>query len=188
MSKGGTMNVPKELEVLRNLRPSFRIVSPVAVLAFLLAMLPVLPASAQTTTPPPNADVPIVGTVTGGGTFNGIMRINGFAAKNGQVVAFGTITGILTDVNGVASSVISSISAPVNVAQATCQILHLDLGPLSLNLLGLHVDLSRVVLDITAESAPGNLLGNLLCGIAGLLDNPGGLARALNALLGGLLG
>jgi hypothetical protein len=51
-----------------------------------------------------------------------------------------------------------------------CPILHLELGPLDLNLLGLRVQLNQVVLDITAIPGPGNLLGNLLCAIAGLLD------------------
>ncbi len=56
------------------------------------------------------------------------------------------------------------------MAAKTCSILHLVLGPLDLNLLGLKVHLDRVVLDITATSGPGNLLGNLLCAVAGLLD------------------
>ncbi len=51
-----------------------------------------------------------------------------------------------------------------------CPILHLELGPLDLNILGLRVQLNQVVLDITAIPGPGNLLGNLLCAIAGLLD------------------
>jgi hypothetical protein len=41
---------------------------------------------------------------------------------------------------------------------------------LDLNILGLRVQLNQVVLDITAIPGPGNLLGNLLCAIAGLLD------------------
>jgi len=44
------------------------------------------------------------------------------------------------------------------------------LGPLDLNLLGLEVHLNRVVLDIVAVPGAGNLLGNLLCAVAGLLD------------------
>src|SRR3954471_7489445 len=52
-----------------------------------------------------------------------------------------------------------------------CPILHLDLGPLDLNLLGLHVHLNEVVLNVEAIPGAGNLLGNLLCAIAGLLDN-----------------
>jgi len=51
-----------------------------------------------------------------------------------------------------------------------CQILNLVLGPLDLNLLGLEVHLNRVRLDIVAVPGAGNLPGNLLCAIAGLLD------------------
>ena len=69
----------------------------------------------------------------------------------------------------------------------TCPILHLDLGPLDLNLLGLHVHLNEVVLDVEAIPGAGNLLGNLLCGIAGLLDG-GGLLSQLSTLLNQLLG
>jgi hypothetical protein len=58
-----------------------------------------------------------------------------------------------------------------STAATTCTILHLVLGPLHLNLLGLKVYLARVVLDITAQSGAGNLLGNLLCAVAHLLDN-----------------
>jgi hypothetical protein len=64
----------------------------------------------------------------------------------------------------------------------TCPILHLELGPLDLNLLGLRVQLNQVVLDITAIPGPGNLLGNLLCAIAGLLDG-----TDLSGVLGNLL-
>ena len=44
----------------------------------------------------------------------------------------------------------------------------------------------RVVLNITAEAGPGNLLGNLLCAVAGLLDRGGSLGiirNLLNAIL-----
>jgi hypothetical protein len=64
----------------------------------------------------------------------------------------------------------------------SCPILHLDLGPLNLDLLGLQVHLNEVVLDVTAVPGPGNLLGNLLCAVAGLLDGVD-----LGTVLGGLL-
>jgi hypothetical protein len=51
-----------------------------------------------------------------------------------------------------------------------CRILTLDLGPLDLNLLGLRVQLNDIHLRVTAEPGPGNLLGNLLCAVAHLLD------------------
>jgi len=72
-----------------------------------------------------------------------------------------------------------------------CRILTLDLGPLDLNLLGLRVQLNDIHLRITAEPGPGNLLGNLLCAIAHLLDQNGqldqitGLLNRIIDLLGG---
>jgi hypothetical protein len=61
---------------------------------------------------------------------------------------------------------------------------------LDLDLLGLQVHLNRVVLNIVAESGPGNLLGNLLCAIAELLDGTPALQDVLDAivdLLNGIL-
>lgn len=75
---------------------------------------------------------------------------------------------------------------PITDATGTCEILDLTLGPLDLDLLGLVVHLDQVHLVITAESGPGNLLGNLLCGIAGLLDQgipTNQLVTLLNQLL-----
>jgi hypothetical protein len=57
---------------------------------------------------------------------------------------------------------------------------------LDLNILGLQINLSEIVLDITAQSGAGNLLGNLLCAVANLLNNPSGLADLLNRILGAL--
>jgi hypothetical protein len=68
----------------------------------------------------------------------------------------------------------------------SCTIFDLTLGPLDLDLLGLVVDLNQVHLTITGQTGPGNLLGNLLCGLANALNgNGGGLANILNKLLGG---
>ena len=75
-----------------------------------------------------------------------------------------------------------------------CPILALDLGPINLPILGLVVRTNQIQLRIDAVQGPGNLLGNLLCGLTGLL-NPatggtgvantplGQLAQILNALL-----
>jgi hypothetical protein len=100
----------------------------------------------------------------------------------------GTVSGVATTAAGVATSALSSVQVPVAIGANTCEILHLDLGPIFLDVLGLQVDLSEVVLDITAQAGPGNLLGNLLCAVAGLLDNPTGLANLLNQILAALLG
>jgi hypothetical protein len=57
--------------------------------------------------------------------------------------------------------------------------------PRPLNLLGLVVDLNQVNLNITAQSGSGQLLGNLLCSVAHLLDNsssPTALTQIANLL------
>ena len=138
--------------------------------------------------------VPIVGTA---GT-DAVATITSFSVVDGVLTAVGTITGtvattdvatgltILTEVTDAA------FTAPVTVLQqaGTCQILDLVLGPLHLDLLGLVVDLNQVNLDITAVPGPGNLLGNLLCAVAHLLDGGNttalqNLVNILNGILGG---
>ena len=167
--------------------------SRVAAVAALFAVLSVsaaplaaaAPAAQQQQQQP--LSIPIVGSGAAG-AFNGVFQLQRFAVQDGAVVAVGMLTGTVTTATGVVGSIARSVTLPVAIGDATCQILHLDLGPLALDLLGLQVDLSRVVLDITAQAGAGNLLGNLLCAVAGLLDNPGGLARLLNQILGALLG
>jgi hypothetical protein len=66
---------------------------------------------------------------------------------------------------------------------AACPILNLQLGEITLNLLGLLIETSDICLEITAYPNQG-LLGNLLCGIARLLDR----GLDLNQILGGLTG
>ena len=51
-----------------------------------------------------------------------------------------------------------------------------------MNLLGLTVHTNEIVLDIAAVPGPGNLLGNLLCSVANLLNGNGGLAGLSNLL------
>jgi hypothetical protein len=66
--------------------------------------------------------------------------------------------------------------------RVVCDILFLDIGAIHLDLLGLTLDLSRIILDLNAVSGTGNLLGNLLCALVGLLDGVGTLAAILQLL------
>jgi len=128
--------------------------------------------------------VPITGSGSGG-SFVGTFAVNRFVATDSGIAAVGTLTGSVTNTaTGVVTGIRKTVALPTSIGTTTCDILHLDLGPLSIDLLGLNIDLSRIVLDITAQSGAGNLLGNLLCAVAGLLDDPGGLARLLNQILG----
>jgi hypothetical protein len=117
------------------------------------------------------------------GSFVGSFTPTNFSARSGNLVAAGTLTGTLTDsAGGAIGRVTRTVSTPAAVAQATCRVLDLTLGPLHLDLLGLVVDLNQVHLTINAVPVPGNLL----CAIAGLLDpipSAGTLAAILNFLL-----
>jgi hypothetical protein len=138
--------------------------------------------------------VPVVSTGTAA-VFNGTFTLRRFVPTADGVAAVGLLSGVVTPTGGTPTSIVQTVTvpaqvsmqqaiAPAQIGPTACGILHLDLGPLFLDLLGLQVDLSEVILDIAAQPGPGNLLGNLLCAVTGLLDSPGGLARLLNQILG----
>jgi hypothetical protein len=117
--------------------------------------------------------------VPGVGGFVGTLTMTGVNVVNGVLMATANLTGnVLGPTGAVLGSVDQPVAAPVSVA-ASCSILSLTLGPLHLDLLGLVVDLNQVVLNITAVPGAGNLLGNLLCAVAGLLDGGGALSNLL---------
>jgi hypothetical protein len=157
--------------------------------------------SAERLTRPTNTTVlPVTGEYRNGDPkFDGTLTLRRFIKRNGKLKAVGRLDGTVFRRNGSEKGVVEGkrVVAPVKIrdrqsfaarsaALATCDILRLVLGPLDLNLLGLRVQLNRVVLRITAEAGPGNLLGNLLCAIAGLLDR-GGLLGIIRNLLNAIL-
>lgn len=175
----------------------------VAVLAISLCLLGA--RSADATAPAPQrAAAPVAHTKAGtltssivGHTGNG-RRVTGkfvplkVVKRDGKVLVRGLVQGVVHEKNGsrttfaqLKTARVKSINgtparARTTAAAAVCDILHLVLAPLDLNLLGLRVHLDRVVLNIDAVSGAGNLLGNLLCAVTGLLD--GGLAGQLGRL------
>jgi hypothetical protein len=101
----------------------------------------------------------------------------------------GQPNAVLNLVNS-AGDVVATVTAPLTgilQATGTCQILDLTIGPIHLDLLGLIVDTNTIHLQITAQSGPGNLLGNLLCSVAHLLDNPSGQLTGVINLLNNIL-
>jgi len=121
----------------------------------------------------------------------------------------GPVTAVTNTVNG---QQVQQLQAAVNLAgqqvgtlvmDATttqaqdCPILNLHVDPISLNLLGLHVDTSAICLDVTAHQGSG-LLGDLLCGltnannilggVGGILDQLDDVTANLNTFLGQLEG
>jgi len=148
---------------------------------------------------------PVTGAAADGTAFTGNFDLKRFKERRGVLYAVGTLTGTMDG-----KSYKHNVSLPVtngsNESPATtaaaaqaqvgptptpgaCSILTLNLGPLDLNILGLRVALDPVNLLIEAIPGAGNLLGNLLCGVAGLLDGGllgGGLGNLLRNLLGNI--
>jgi hypothetical protein len=123
--------------------------------------------------------------VPGVGGFVGTLGITNFTSGNGILSAVATLSGnVLSGAGAILGPVTQAVvTLPVQVA-GSCQILTLTLGPLDLNLLGLTIHLNQVVLNINAVPGAGNLLGNLLCAVANLLNAGGPLQNLLTQLTG----
>ena len=149
----------------------------------------------------------VTGTASRGRTVVGSFTPSKFVTQNGQLRAIGKLNivtrGPGKDLHRVKNGVSMLVKRgsvantgtfgggklPTTAALGSCDILNLVLGPLDLNLLGLQVHLNRVVLDIIAVTGAGNLLGNLLCAVAGLLDGTNVLGQVtilLNQILAAL--
>lgn len=132
----------------------------------------------------------VTGKTADGSTLSGVFTVTKFVNQQGTLTAVGTLTGTLTSTTGAVTNLTNTATSAVvqqAAANGSCTILDLTLGPLHLDLLGLVVDTNTIHLTITAQQGPGNLLGNLLCGVANLLNGTGfagGLANLLNQLLG----
>lgn len=156
----------------------------------MVAFAPMTSAQAAPSQAVSGLTAPVTGTFTdalgGTGTFAGTFSLTRFVNQNGALAAVGTLTGTLTDSLGnVIGTTTQQVTMPVANLAATCQVLHLELGPLDLTLLGLNVHLNQVVLDITATRG-GGLLGDLLCSLAGALNGNTsltGLVQLLNNIL-----
>ena len=109
----------------------------------------------------------------------------GFVKKDGKQQVKGLVQGVVTHADGskekftalrtlkvkkINGKSLSGVTMRSTPGLAACDVLHLVLGPLDLDLLGLQVHLDKVVLDIVAATGAGKLLGNLLCAITGILE------------------
>ena len=142
----------------------------------------------------------ITGTGADGVTFAGTLSVQKFSVQNGAAVAIGMVTGTVASAGTPLGTVLagpvafpvsvepgSAITgkAPVSVQQATnCQVLHLDIGAVNLNLLGVTVATQPISIDISGTSGGTNVLGTLLCTILDTVNNVIGLVNLLNQLLG----
>jgi hypothetical protein len=139
--------------------------------------------------------VPITATSGSGKTlksYTGTFTIKHFQNVDSQLVAVGTLSinnaitslAIPVKLSNSPAPPLGPVTSQAAAVTASCPILNLVLGPLNLNLLGLQVTLNQVILNITALPGAGNLLGNLLCDVAGLLNpGAGGLTGVLDELV-----
>jgi hypothetical protein len=178
-----------------------RVAAIAAVLACAAMLFDGATARAQTGPARMTQVVPLTGVAKNGKKLTARYTIERFVARGGKLYSIGLVQGTLggrhVRKDGVAlpASVANASSARVSQLPPlppgnACSILSLDLGPVNLNLLGLVVRTNQIQLRIDAVQGPGNLLGNLLCGITGILNPPtlagtplGQLAQVLNALL-----
>jgi hypothetical protein len=98
-------------------------------------------------------------------------QIEKFVKQGTGLVAHGAAVATYSDSSGQTKTTSAPLTAHVitklklrglSSASETCQVLYLRLDKLSLALLGLHVDLDKVILTVTANSN-GGALGSLFC-------------------------
>jgi len=164
-----------------------------AVLLLAFGTFAITPQRAYAAAQPTQSTSSLVsGTTSSGGVLSGVLKITNFSTQNNRLLANGVLNGTITNADGTVTQVVNQAinGLQVTSASGSCQILNLTLGPLDLNLLGLQVHLNQVVLNITAVPGAGNLLGNLLCDVAGLLNggNLSGLLTNVSGLLTQIVG
>jgi hypothetical protein len=106
-----------------------------------------------------------------------VTRVGDEVLASGRLVGTVTQNGVTQQINQVFNSIPINILdellrlIDLNQEQQSCQILFLEIGPIFLDLLGLIVEVPNpIVVEVRAEPGPGQLLGNLLCAILGILD------------------
>jgi hypothetical protein len=131
----------------------------------------------------------VVGSKSGLSLRRTMFSIDRFVARGGELYAVGRLSGrlgarkvsrrLLLPASFTTGAQTSQVPPPSQIppTPGACPVLYLDLSPLTLNLLGVLVRTSRIEVRIEAIPGPGNLLGNLLCGLLGLL-NPQMMAGA----------
>lgn len=164
--------------------------------ALLMAVTVFMTASGAQAQTADQVVVPVRGELSDGGTFKGRV-VNpdvSYRSATDSMRISGVLKGTVTKAGGATETVRKEFTTGLTVTQGTdaraaaCEILNLDIGRINLDLLGLVVNIAPISIDVTAVPGAGNLLGNLLCAVAGLLDPNSALADFLDRLLGRLFG
>ena len=151
-----------------------------AMLAALLGVTLLAPVTASAQQTPAPGPIDVTGNLVNNkgvdvGDFTGtITDVTFKITREGLLVVSGVIQGEATKANNgttttVPATEFRNLRALLN-ADGACTILDLDIGRITLDLLGLRINLAPIDLLVTGQTGPGQLLGNLLCAVAGLLD------------------
>jgi hypothetical protein len=156
----------------------------------------------------PLSNIPI--TDAAGYLVDGSFEVKRFIKKQHEVWAIGILTGTvegkhinrglqlpvtLSEVAGGLAAVkedykaVASSRGPSEIAAVQCEVLNIAFGPADITVLGLHLHLEPVAINITAEEAPADLLCSIieLIGVVGtVLNTVVGLLNTLLGALGGL--
>ena len=143
-----------------------------------------------------SSDAALSGPVQGtydGKPFRAIVSVTQFVVRDGTLHAAARLGGVVGDLAEATVDALESqtLHLPVIVGPTVrpqvvimadggagadaglgtiCDVLYLRLGALNLDVLGLALKLETVTLDIHGQAGSGNLVGNLLCTVASLLD------------------
>jgi hypothetical protein len=111
--------------------------------------------------------VPITGVADLGGMFSGALLIERFVAQANNIAVVGTVTGALTT-NATIRNLVLQVTLPLDLnasraslntdaalAQASCDVLHVELGSASINVLGSTIGFNPLAFDLasTAQTA-----------------------------------
>lgn len=109
--------------------------------------------------------LPIAGTADLGGTFTGTLLIQDFAAQGSAIFATGSVSGTLSDASGTTRNLVTQVALPLDtdasvsrqntdfaIARASCELLHLELGSVAVNVLGSTIAFEPIALDITTAA------------------------------------
>lgn len=164
---------------------------------------PVAPAQAQQgqeASTPGGLDVPFTSAigVEGEQVVNGVFTVQRFVHEGARIIAIGRVIATTADSEGNVQNFVTQTRLPVLPSTTrgdVCTTLHIELGPLDVELRGRRLQLDQIATEITAQSVditsatgPDNRLASQLCSIGGLLDARGvssgvQLSEQLNQLL-----
>jgi len=159
--------------------------------ALLIAIFGAVIATPTGTLAAPNAEAAlhVTGVVEGEGVFAGAISDLSFAVDlNGELAVSGQLEGTV-ELEGEEPIVIDQrFDATVAVLQGSgCDALHLDVGPIVLDVNGHELLLAEVVVDVRGSGGGGllglgNLLNDLTCSVNDLIDVEGAEARLAKLL------